>query len=397
VIFILFLFGAASGQSGAAANDCTNRGKKVFSELPLRVGNFQKADGFKTYSGDSLFDYINGNAHWFFDKGFKCLNVQEYRNTRQVLLLELYLFDSRDGARSIYTDETDGSLNKGNIGEESSFEDGYLAFYYKRYFVKLICFDDRHRSGSVDESENIDSNATIEKLARSIEAVLINQVEEHLASNEKGKIAGQKSNKKDSYIVLIGASYAKGWDLGEVDGMRVINKGMSGEQSFEMLSRFEEDVLSVKPKSVIIWGFINDIFWSERQNMDATLERIKTNFEKMVKLSRDNGIIPILATEVTVRPETSWKETIAGWVGGLLGKESYQDYINQHVLDINKWIRDYAEKHDLLLLDLQPVIADENGQRKKEYAVKDGSHISEEGYEKLTEYANSVLQQYFKD
>ena len=100
---------------------------------------------------------------------------------------------------------------------------------------------------------------------------------------------------------------------------------------------------------------------------------------------------------MTIRPKDSWKETIAGWIGGLLGKESYQDYINQHVLDLNKWVRGYAEKHDLLLLDLQPVISDETGQRQKEYAVKDGSHISPAGYEKLTEYARPVLQRYFKD
>jgi len=79
-----------------------------------------------------------------------------------------------------------------------------------------------------------------------------------------------------------------------------------------------------------------------------------------------------------------------------MGKKSYQDYINQHVLDVNQWIRDYAKQNGLLLLDLQPVISDDKGWRKKEYATKDGSHISEKGYEKLTEYATRVLEEYFR-
>ena len=86
-----------------------------------------------------------------------------------------------------------------------------------------------------------------------------------------------------------------------------------------------------------------------------------------------------------------------GWIGTLLGKKSYQDYVNQHLLETNKWLKNYAMNQNQLLLDLQPVISDENGRREKEYAVKDGSHIYQKGYEKLTEYAQGVLAQYFKD
>jgi lysophospholipase L1-like esterase len=272
-----------------------------------------------------------------------------------------------------------------------------LAFFLKNYFAKIICFNEWQRNESEGGSKDTNSNDDLKELGRSIEGILITQTEGYLVSKKERKTADQDYKKENSSIVLIGASYAKGWSLDEIDDMRFINKGISGEQSFEMLSRFDEDVILVKPKKVIIWGFINDIFRSDRQNIDASLERVKTSFEKMVKLSKDNEIIPILATEVTIRPKDSWKESLAGWIGGLLGKQSYQDYVNQHVMDVNQWIRDYAEQNDLLLLDLQAVISDENGRREKEYAVKDGSHISQKGYEKLTEYAQGVLKQYFEN
>ena len=155
-ISLLFFLFSTSGQCAVDEDECMTRGKEVFSMLPSRVGNYQKMDDFRTYSGGTLFDFMNGNAHFFFDRGFECLNVQEYRNARQVLLLEHYRFNSRNGARSIYADETDGNLNRAEIGEESSFEDCYLAFYYKRDFVKLMCFDARHGGVSADESKDID-------------------------------------------------------------------------------------------------------------------------------------------------------------------------------------------------------------------------------------------------
>ena len=148
---------------------------------------------------------------------------------------------------------------------------------------------------------------------------------------------------------------------------------------------------------VIIWGFINDIFRSERQNIEKAIEKIKISFERMVQISEENEIIPILATEVTIRPKDSWKESLANWVGKILGKKSYQDYVNRHVISVNEWMRDYAEQQNLLLLDLQKVISDENGLRKKECATEDGSHISEKGYAELEKYAKGVLRTYFKD
>jgi lysophospholipase L1-like esterase len=365
--------------------------------LPSKVGKYDKDSTFKAFSANNLFDYMNGNAHYLLDKGFLCLGVQEYRNNKRAMLLELYQFESRNGAQLIYQDETAGSLDKIKIGEAGSFEDCYLAFFLKNYFAKIICFDDWQGNESEGGSKDNNSNDDLKKLGKSIEGVLITQTEGYLVANKEKKIAVNDLNKGDSPIVLIGASYAKGLSLDEIDDMRFINKGVSGEQSFEMLSRFDEDVILMKPKAVIIWGFINDIFRSDRQNIDASLERVKTSFEQMVKLSKDNEIIPILATEVTVRPKDSWKESLAGWIGGLLGKESYQDYVNQHVMDVNKWLRNYADQHDLLLLDLHAVISEGNGRRQKEYATKDGSHISQKGYEKLTEYAHGVLEQYFED
>ncbi len=198
-------------------------------------------------------------------------------------------------------------------------------------------------------------------------------------------------NRQKDLIIIIGASYAAGWNLERIVGLRVVNKGVGGEQSFEMRNRFEKDIISLNPRAVIIWGFINDIFNVNQEEIDATLEKTKNNFVEMVKLAQDNGIIPILTTDLTIRGKKSWPETLASWIGKILGKESYQDYVNKHVLAMNQWISKYAKAQDLPLLDLQPILSDEQGIRKREYAVEDGSHISPKGYDKLTSYTQKML------
>lgn len=223
-------------------------------------------------------------------------------------------------------------------------------------------------------------------------------VEKGDKARKKGKILIPHSDKRlnntvpqERQIVLIGASYIKGWPIQEIANLKVINKGVNGNQSFEMLARFQQDVIANKPQIVVIWGFINDIFGSKREMVNDALEKVREHYKKMVAMSQDNGIIPIIATEITIRPIDSWKMTIRGWAGWILGQESYQAYVNKHVRDVNQWIKDFARENGLFLLDFEPILSDAKGFRKKEFATPDGSHISPKGYEALTLYTENRL------
>jgi uncharacterized SAM-binding protein YcdF (DUF218 family)/lysophospholipase L1-like esterase len=193
-------------------------------------------------------------------------------------------------------------------------------------------------------------------------------------------------------IVILGASYAGGWPLSTLAGVPVINKGVSGQQSFELLERFERDVVDQRPRAVILWGFINDVHRSSRAQMDQTLARARLSFTQMIERARQQGIEPIVATELTVRPPKTLTNTITGLIGRLLGKESYQDYVNAQVLSTNAWLRDLARREGLLLLDIQPVLSYASGERRKEYSNDDGSHLPPAGYEALTRYARPVIE-----
>jgi lysophospholipase L1-like esterase len=193
-------------------------------------------------------------------------------------------------------------------------------------------------------------------------------------------------------LVVLGASYAASWPLATVAGRHVINKGVAGQQSFEMLQRFEHDVARQAPRAVLLWGFINDVFRAPVPDVDGVLARTRQSYQEMIRLARAHGIEPIVATEVTVRPPASWTNTVASWIGWLRGKRAYQDQINDHVLATNRWLADLAAKEGLLLLDFQAVLAEDGGRRRAEFTREDGSHITPAGYDVLTAYARPVLE-----
>jgi uncharacterized SAM-binding protein YcdF (DUF218 family)/lysophospholipase L1-like esterase len=192
-------------------------------------------------------------------------------------------------------------------------------------------------------------------------------------------------------VVLLGASYASNWALTEVAGTPVLNRGVPGQQSFEMLERFDRDVVAAHPRAVVLWGFINDIFRTPDPGMSSATARVRDSYTEMVRRARAANIEPVLATEVTIRPPKTLTDTVMSTLGWLLGKPSNQDRVNQLVTELNQWIRETARRERLLVLDLQRVLADGDGPRKWAFAVDDGSHISPEGYRALTEYARPIL------
>ena len=199
----------------------------------------------------------------------------------------------------------------------------------------------------------------------------------------------------DGPLVLLGASYAKGLQPNHLGGVSLVNKGVAGEQSFELLSRFDPDVVNAGPRAVVIWGFINDVFRTPRTDLSRGLARVRENIAAMVERARGAGVEPILATEVTLAKPPGAREALATWVGWLRGKQGYQDYINSHVRDTNAWLREFARAEGLVVLDFEAVLSDGSGMRVGRFATADGSHISAEGYAALTAYSEPILRAHF--
>ena len=60
------------------------------------------------------------------------------------------------------------------------------------------------------------------------------------------------------------------------------------------------------------------------------------------------------------------------------------------------WLRGLAARERVLLLDFESVVADGAGERRREFAKDDGSHIPDAGYAALSAYASPVLAEHFR-
>jgi hypothetical protein len=192
-------------------------------------------------------------------------------------------------------------------------------------------------------------------------------------------------------LVITGASYAADWKIPKLAGYTVVNKGRGGDETKQVLARFEAEVLALKPAAVLIWGHINNYHRAPGGDLEAAKKSAWNDHLEMIKRARAQGVTVILATEVTLTEAVGFGNRLAAMIGRLRGKQGYSARINEPVRAVNAWLRDYARKEGLRVLDVEKLFDDGEGFRKREYTTDDGSHISPAGYAALTQYSQTVL------
>lgn len=143
-----------------------------------------------------------------------------------------------------------------------------------------------------------------------------------------------------------------------------VGKGVSGQWTTHMLNRFQNDVIKLNPKAVIINGGTNDIGWpyyypDKYPEPDVTV--IRDNIASMANMAIAAGISPILTT---ICPN---------------GKNR-KEGIHQKILDANELIRQYANDYGLPLVDYYPLMVDDTGLYLISTLSNDGLHPNAAGY-----------------
>lgn len=167
----------------------------------------------------------------------------------------------------------------------------------------------------------------------------------------------------ENRVVFMGNSITQGWLDADPDffkGKPYINRGISGQTTPQMLVRFRPDVVNLKPKVVVILAGTNDIAGNTGP---STLEMIEDNIASMVEIAKANNIKVVLCT---VLPAYNFP-----WKPGLKPA--------QKIVDLNKWIKEYADKNKIVYVDYFTPMADQRNGLKKEYS-EDGVHPNLAGY-----------------
>jgi lysophospholipase L1-like esterase len=177
----------------------------------------------------------------------------------------------------------------------------------------------------------------------------------------------------------MGNSITEGWsnsDPSFFEGKPYINRGISGQTTPQMVLRFKQDVVDLKPKVVVILAGINDIAGNTGP---MTLEQTRDNLIAMVQLAKANNIKVVLSSVIPAY-DFPWRPGMEP-----AGK----------VVALNKMIKEYADKNNIVYLDYFSSMADERNGLKKELGY-DGVHPNPEGYKVMAPLAEKAIAEALK-
>jgi lysophospholipase L1-like esterase len=174
--------------------------------------------------------------------------------------------------------------------------------------------------------------------------------------------------------VFLGSSIFENWKTlvpEYFNNKLYIDRGIGGQISPQLLIRFRQDVINLKPKAVIILAGSNDIASSTGH---VTNQRIMDNIKSMVELARVNHIKVILCAYLPVY-DYPWRK-------GLQPANK--------IIALNTLIKAYATQNKLTLLDyFTPLVDDRNGQKAE--LTLDGVHPNVAGYKIMAKITDEAI------
>ncbi len=164
-------------------------------------------------------------------------------------------------------------------------------------------------------------------------------------------------------VVFMGNSITEGWSdhMPEFfEGKPFINRGISGQTTPQMLLRFRQDVIGLKPAVVVILAGTNDIAGNTGP---ATSLEIFGNICSMAELAKMHGIQVVLSS---ILPTFDYP-----WKPGLEPAHK--------IIEINQMLKEYALQNGHIYLDYHSAMADGRNGLKGELTY-DGVHPNRTGY-----------------
>lgn len=175
-------------------------------------------------------------------------------------------------------------------------------------------------------------------------------------------------------VVYIGDSITESWATyfpALFPGKPYIPRGISGQTTPQILVRFRQDVVQLKPRVVVILAGTNDIAGNTGP---SSLEMIQHNLASMAEIARANGIRVVLSS---VLPANDYP-----WKRGLEPAPK--------IVALNSWIRRYAEETGAVYLDYHSAMVDARGGLRAELTA-DGVHPNAAGYAVMAPLAAAAI------
>jgi acyl-CoA thioesterase-1 len=172
-----------------------------------------------------------------------------------------------------------------------------------------------------------------------------NQISRYAAENAKLPPPGNGPR-----VVFLGDSITDYWRLNEYfPGRDFVNRGIAGQTTTQVLARFQEDVVGLHPKGVVILAGINDL------RSGISTSQIVDNLAVMGDVAKAHGIKPAFGSVMPMARA------------------------NSSIQAVNKWLIDYCRAEGFVYIDYYSGLVDSAGQLQADVS-DDGLHPNSKGY-----------------
>ncbi len=174
-------------------------------------------------------------------------------------------------------------------------------------------------------------------------------------------------------VVFIGDSITEGWKLEtSFPGKPYVNRGISGQTTSQILLRFRQDAIDLRPAAVVILAGTNDLAGNTGP---TTLAQIEGNLESMAELARSNHIAVVLCS---VLPTTHypWHPQVPNPA--------------PRIAALNHWLRAHAAREHYTYVDYYGAMRDAAGALKHGLSA-DGVHPAPAAYAVMAPLAQSGI------
>ena len=187
----------------------------------------------------------------------------------------------------------------------------------------------------------------------------------NVASAKEKEVVKEKEVIKvpDNYLFL-GDSITEYYDLNNYyPNMPVINSGIAGNTTEDILDEMQERVYQYNPSKIFILIGTNDLQKGKKiddivNNIDKIIKEIKTNREY---------------AEIYLQSIYPVDES----------RDAAETRKNDDINEINKKLKKIAKENNVTYIDVHSILADDDSVIKSKY-TKDGLHLSPDGYKTVT-------------
>ncbi len=191
---------------------------------------------------------------------------------------------------------------------------------------------------------------------------------------KKSAYNAEKENKKNNYnllnqkycklyqTVIAGDSITEIFNMELFDeyikesGLRVYNRGISGDTSDRFSERFDDNVLALKPCNLVLLIGTNDL------TIKADVDFVFDNIKQMILKTKSK----LPNTKILLQ--------------SVYPVDYHNKQKNAKIVALNAMLKDFAIRENITYLDIYPLLLDDKGGFNPKYTY-DGLHPNAQGFE----------------